>query len=142
MRKRIILFLAANPSGTTELALAREAMTIGEELQRYGQGGNFEFRTRKVTQPLDLLRVIRDVKPTVVHFAWYRGSRDVSDPDAATGDKDTAGSTWRDAVPRIRLASKRSLPPRDRSGQSEHRLVRQHGAEPVQLNVHRRCHSN
>lgn len=80
MRKHIILFLAANPSGTTELALAREAMTIGEELQRYGQGGNFEFRTRQVTQPLDLLRVIRDVKPTVVHFAWYRGSRDVSDP--------------------------------------------------------------
>ena len=74
MSKHIILFLAANPLGTTELALGREARAIQEELERSGQRDRFEFVTRWAVQPLDLIRELRKLKPTVVHFSGRGGS--------------------------------------------------------------------
>src|SRR5215468_6548468 len=74
LSKHIILFLAANPLGTTELALGREARAIQEELERSGQRDRFEFVTRWAVQPLDLIRELRRLKPTVVHFSGHGGS--------------------------------------------------------------------
>jgi two-component system nitrogen regulation response regulator GlnG len=74
LSKHIILFLAANPVGTTELALGREARAIQEELERSGQRDRFEFVTRWAVQPLDLIRELRKLKPTVVHFTGHGGS--------------------------------------------------------------------
>jgi hypothetical protein len=71
LSKHIILFLAANPLGTTELALGREARAIQEELERSGQRDRFEFVTRWAVQPLDLIRELRRLKPTVVHFSGH-----------------------------------------------------------------------
>src|SRR5215475_10148412 len=72
--KPIILFLAANPSGTTHRALDREARAIQDELAR-DQRQHFAFETRWAVTPLDVLSVLRSVKPTVVHFAG-QGSND------------------------------------------------------------------
>jgi hypothetical protein len=79
--KHTILFLAANPTGTTgtdgmgldQLALDREARAIQKELKSAGYRDCFEFVTRWAVEPLDLLRELRDLKPTVVHFAGHGG---------------------------------------------------------------------
>ena len=73
--KHTILFLAANPNGTDSRALDREARAMQEELQRSGFRDRFKLVTRWAAQPLDLLRELRALKPTVVHFAG-RGGQD------------------------------------------------------------------
>ncbi|HWO24006.1 MAG TPA: CHAT domain-containing protein [Kofleriaceae bacterium] len=73
MTKHTILFLAANPSGTDPRALDREARAMQGELQRSGFRDRFELVTRWATEPLDLLRELRALKPTVVHFSGHGG---------------------------------------------------------------------
>jgi len=72
--KHTILFLAANPAGTDRLALDREAHDIQAELERTGHRDRFEFVTRWAVEPLDLLRELRKLRPTVVHFSGHGGS--------------------------------------------------------------------
>lgn len=67
--KQRILFLAANPAGTTAPELDEEARAIEEEIRRASHRDAFEFVTRWATRPLDLLRALRDVRPSLVHFA-------------------------------------------------------------------------
>jgi hypothetical protein len=67
--KHTILFLAANPIGTDQRALDREARAIQSELERSGFRDSFELETRWAAEPLDLLRELRKLKPTVVHFS-------------------------------------------------------------------------
>jgi hypothetical protein len=71
--KHTVLFLAANPLGTDRLALDREARSIQVELERSGYRHSFEFETRWALQPLDLLRELRKLKPTIVHFSGHGG---------------------------------------------------------------------
>ena len=73
MKKHSILFLAANPTGTSPLALGEEARAIQVELERSGYRDCFELETRWAAQPLDLLRELRRLKPTVVHFSGHSG---------------------------------------------------------------------
>jgi hypothetical protein len=69
--KHTILFLAANPLGTDRLALDREARAIQVELERSGSRDRFELVTRWAAEPLDLLRELRKLRPTVVHFSGH-----------------------------------------------------------------------
>jgi len=71
--KHTILFLAANPSGTDPRALDREARAMQVELQRSGFRERFELVTRWAAEPLDLLRELRAIKPTVFHFSGHGG---------------------------------------------------------------------
>jgi hypothetical protein len=71
MPKHTILFLAANPKGSSPLALDREARAIHVELERSGYREQFEFVTRWAAEPLDLLRELRKLRPTVVHFSGH-----------------------------------------------------------------------
>jgi hypothetical protein len=71
--KHTILFLAANPIVTAQLALGREARAIQHELERSGFRDRFELVTRWAVEPLDLLRELRKLKPTVVHFSGHGG---------------------------------------------------------------------
>jgi hypothetical protein len=75
MRKHTILFLAANPSDTDRLALDREARAIEVELERGRWRDCFEFVTRWAAEPLDLLRELRRLRPTVVQFSGHGGRR-------------------------------------------------------------------
>ena len=74
MKKHTILFLAANPSGTDRLALDEEARAIQVEPERSGFRDRFELVTRWAVRPLDLLRELRKLKPTVVHFSGHGAS--------------------------------------------------------------------
>ena len=71
MKKHTILFLAANPIGTDLRALDREARAIRAELKRSGHRDRFAFETRWAAEPLDLLRELRELRPTVVHFSGH-----------------------------------------------------------------------
>src|SRR5215831_19802464 len=77
-KKHVILFLAANPHDTGRLALDREARSIHVELKRSGYRDRFDFVTRWAAKPLDLLRELRELKPTVVHFAGRGGGSPAS----------------------------------------------------------------
>jgi len=102
MAKQIILFLAANPLGSDRLALDQEARAIQVELERSRHRDQFELVTRWAAEPLDLLRELRRLRPTIVHFSGHAGpriatclpvssssSRDVSDSmDRSDGDRE------------------------------------------------------
>ncbi|MEO7735955.1 MAG: CHAT domain-containing protein [Kofleriaceae bacterium] len=92
MNKHTILFLAANPIGTDPLALDREARAIQIELERSGHRDRFELVTRWAVEPLDLLRELRKLKPTVVHFSGHGGRSGPGGHRAgATPQRDTVG---------------------------------------------------
>jgi nucleoside phosphorylase len=91
MQKHTILFLAANPSETARLALDREAHAIQKELESAGYRDRFEFETRWAVEPLDLLRELRKLKPTVVHFSGHGGKR-------ATGQHSPGPAPRRDII--------------------------------------------
>lgn len=82
-----ILFLAANPSGTDRRALDREAHAIQVEIERSSGRNCFKFETRWAVDPLDLLREVRKLKPTVVHFSGQTSR----DPSPALFFQDHAG---------------------------------------------------
>src|SRR5262245_48494222 len=77
MTKHTILFLSADPRGADQGGLDRqarrgafdeEASAIRKELERSGSRDRFELVTRWAAEPQDLLRELRVLKPTVVHF--------------------------------------------------------------------------
>jgi branched-chain amino acid transport system substrate-binding protein len=77
LTKHTILFLAANPVGTDRLALDREARAIQVELERSGHRDQLELVTRWAAEPLDLLRELRKLRPTVVHFSGHGGQAEM-----------------------------------------------------------------
>ncbi|HET7499920.1 MAG TPA: CHAT domain-containing protein [Kofleriaceae bacterium] len=81
----MILFLAANPHDTGRLALDQEARAIHLELKRSGHRDRFEFVTRWAAEPLDLLRELRELKPTVVHFSGHGDGSVAATTEAANG---------------------------------------------------------
>jgi len=91
MKTHTILFLASNPIGTDRLALDREARSIQVELERSGYRDCFDFVTRWAVEPLDLLRELRKLRPTVVHFSGHGGR-------AATGAQPSGHAPRRDVV--------------------------------------------
>lgn len=115
LSKHVILFLAANPAGTDRLALDEEARAIQEELERSGHRDKFELVTRWAVRPMDLLRELRKLKPTIVHFSGHGGRgaarpnasahRDAGDEIGESGDGDsgTAGLYFQgpDGGPRL-----------------------------------------
>src|SRR5262249_55903641 len=84
MTKHTILFLAAAPNRTDPRALGQEARSIQEELERSGCRDCFAFETRWAVGPLDVLRELRRLRPTVVHFSG-QGGRDGLFFEAADG---------------------------------------------------------
>ena len=90
--KHTILFVAANPLGTDRLALDREARAIQIELERSGFRDRFELVTRWAAEPLDLLRELRKLKPTIVHFSGHGTPSATSDPlPEPAAHRDAAG---------------------------------------------------
>jgi hypothetical protein len=87
--KHTILFLAANPQGTDRLALDEEARAIEDELAASGHRDHFELVTRWAVRPLDLLRHLQKLKPTIVHFSGHGLSQSATKTDTGP-DVETA----------------------------------------------------
>jgi WD40 repeat protein/nucleoside phosphorylase len=101
--KHTILFLAANPLGTDRLALDREARAIHAELQRTGYRDRFDFVTRWAAEPLDLLRELRELKPSIVHFSGHGTSDIAGQPPGPGPHRDVAAGPGHNRAPTLGL---------------------------------------
>jgi hypothetical protein len=69
--KQRILFLAANPPDTGQIALDRECAAIQDELRRAAGRDDFEFCSRWAVSIDDLMRHLNELSPTIVHFSGH-----------------------------------------------------------------------
>ncbi len=69
--KQKILFLAANPTGTTPLALDEECRQITEKIRAAAHRDSLELITRWAVRPEDLLQHLNEHRPHVVHFSGH-----------------------------------------------------------------------
>jgi hypothetical protein len=73
---KTILFLAANPKGTTPLRLDQEMRDIAEGLQRSQHRDQFRLEQRWATRPRDIQRGLLDCQPYIVHFSGHGAGED------------------------------------------------------------------
>lgn len=66
-----ILFLAANPHGTTALRLDQELRDIAEGLRRAQHRDQFVLEQRWAVRPRDVQRALMEVNPRIVHFSGH-----------------------------------------------------------------------
>src|SRR5262245_41588151 len=90
MARDIILFLAANPSHTTQLALEQECAAIDREL-RLAAHRDFEFEPRWAVTIDELMRQLNALQPTVIHFSGH-GSGGARGARASTSLRDIAAA--------------------------------------------------
>ena len=67
----MILFLAANPAGTSELALGKECAAIESELERTPGRDEFELRSKWAVTVDELMRHLASLRPTILHFSGH-----------------------------------------------------------------------
>jgi WD40 repeat protein len=96
--RHVILFLAANPRGTTRLDLDDECAAIERELSMTPARHDFDFYSKWAVGVDEMMRHLNELQPTVIHFSGHGGSdadlagrdfphrtreRDVADPAGA-----------------------------------------------------------
>lgn len=74
--KKTILFLAANPQGTSRLRLDEEIREIDAGLQRAKCRDQFVLQQRWAVRPRDLYQALLDFKPQIVHFSGHGGGEE------------------------------------------------------------------
>ncbi|MBW4659747.1 MAG: CHAT domain-containing protein [Drouetiella hepatica Uher 2000/2452] len=73
---KTILILASNPNGTSVLDLDREIRDIREGLRRSQNCDQFHIELRGAVRPIDLRRLLLEVKPQIVHFCGHGDGED------------------------------------------------------------------
>lgn len=71
--RHVILFLAANPSETTRLALDEECAAIERELRMTTGRDDFDFRSRWAVSVDEVMRALNELQPTIIHFSGHGG---------------------------------------------------------------------
>jgi hypothetical protein len=97
--RRVILFLAANPSNTSPRALDQECAAIERELRMTGHRDDFDFRSKWAVDVDELARHLMELQPTIIHFSGHAGS--------SCGDGD--GIYLHDEAKRSQLVTARAL---------------------------------
>ena len=69
-----VLFLAANPIDTPSLRLDAEARSIQETIRKSEYRDTIRFETRWAVRTSDILQVINEVNPDVIHFSGHGAS--------------------------------------------------------------------
>ncbi len=68
---KTILFLAANPKGSTHLRLDQELRDIGEGLQRTKRRDQYQLVARWAVRAEDWRRALLDTNPQILHFSGH-----------------------------------------------------------------------
>ncbi|WP_437279476.1 CHAT domain-containing protein [Sorangium sp. So ce375] len=97
-----ILFLAANPSGTTKLALDEEARSIAEKVRLAEHRDSIELIPGLAARPDDLLQLLNLHKPHIVHFSGHGASAGIFLVGARGGPKLVATKTLRELFRTLR----------------------------------------
>ena len=71
MTKSVILFLAANPDGTSSVDLAAECAAVERELKMTPGRDDFELRSKWAVTFDDLMRELNELQPTILHFSGH-----------------------------------------------------------------------
>ena len=71
MKKIKILFLAANPTNTSTLGLDEEIRAITQKIRASAYHKNLELVSAWAVRPDDLLQVLNEHKPHIVHFSGH-----------------------------------------------------------------------
>ncbi len=71
MPRSLILFLAANPSTTSPLALDQECAAIERELRMTAHRDDFEFRSKWAVSVDELARHLMELQPAIIHFSGH-----------------------------------------------------------------------
>jgi hypothetical protein len=66
-----VLFFAANPQGTRQIALDEEAREIEAKIRGADYREALELITKWAVRPVDLLQFLNQHQPTVVHFSGH-----------------------------------------------------------------------
>ena len=74
MEKIKILFVSANPAGTTQLKLDEEVREIEAKIRAAEHRESLELITKWAARPDDLLQALNQHKPHVVHFSGHGSS--------------------------------------------------------------------
>jgi hypothetical protein len=71
--RHVILFLAANPSETTRLALDEKCAAIEAELRMTTGRDDFDFRSKWAVSVDEMMRHLNELQPIVIHFSGHGG---------------------------------------------------------------------
>lgn len=74
-KPQVILFLAANPRGSSMLRLAEECAEIQRELKMTPNRDDFRFESRWAVSIDELVRHLTELDPIMIHFSGHGGSR-------------------------------------------------------------------
>lgn len=78
MQKIKALFLAANPASMSQLAIDKEMRTIEQKVRAAEHRDALEFKSAWAVQPDDLLQLLNQHKPYIVHFSGHGSSEGLS----------------------------------------------------------------
>ena len=92
-RRMSILFLAANPGGTSKLALDEECAAIQRELRLTRYGDDFEFVSRWAVTVDDMARHLMELQPTIIHFSGHARGNEFLHPGAHGTIRDASSAT-------------------------------------------------
>lgn len=95
-RKHRILFLAANPQATDEMALDKERKAIAQLLRIANERDRFELHTVWAARVDDVMHALNEWKPTIVHFSGHGASS--ADVRAEEGTRNFAGDPREGAI--------------------------------------------
>jgi hypothetical protein len=73
MKQHVILFLAANPHGSSERKLSEACAEIQRELKMTPNRDDFRFESRWAVGIDELMRHLTELDPTVIHFSGHGG---------------------------------------------------------------------
>ena len=73
-----ILFLGANPSGTSRIRIDEEIREIQQEIQLGKDRDRIQIEVRSAVRPRDITRAMADIRPHLVHFAGHGGGGEES----------------------------------------------------------------
>jgi tetratricopeptide (TPR) repeat protein len=91
--KHIILFLAAQPHTTSELALGKECAAVERELRMTAHRDDFEFRAKWAVTVDEMMRHLIELRPSVIHFGGHGSGRELGCSSATTREIALAGAT-------------------------------------------------
>lgn len=81
-----VLFMAANPNGTTPLHLDEEVRAIQEKIRLSEYRDSILFESRWAVRSADILQAINETNPTIVHFSGHgdtNGDLALTNPDGS-----------------------------------------------------------
>lgn len=95
--KHTILFLAANPRDTAQLALDQECAAIERALQRTAFRDRFELHSKWAVDANAVMRHLNELAPTIIHFSGHGSGKAAPAPSrdlvgSAPPSRDVSGA--------------------------------------------------